>query len=136
LPFLLAHIEVIVASRSPPIYARRGLTGNKAAILPEILARPGSPATMQAMHHSGSHPTRVQDQPRHGGGQRPAGAHRGSDGRDIGPGRIHSNRPSRAFRRPTTPWMVSPSARAANVNAMRCSRTGSANATTSSIEGA
>ena len=46
------------------------------------------------------------------------------------------DQPMRDVSLPITPPMVSPSARAAKVSAMRCLRTGSASATTSSIDGA
>src|SRR5262245_60245309 len=135
-PFLFAHVKVIVTRRTSPVYARRCFTRNKAAVLPEILARSGAPATVQAVDHGGSDPTRFQNQARHRRRQCAACTYRMTDGRYIRPRGVHSTHPSRAFSRPTTPWIVSPSARAANVSAMRCSSTGSASATTSSIDGA
>ena len=47
----------------------------------------------------------------------------------------HRGQPSRSTRRRTTPGTVSPSARAANVNAMRCLSTGRASAAISSMDG-
>ena len=70
LPFLLAHIEVVVARRAPPVDARCGLAGDEAAVLPEILARAGATASVHAMDDGRGDAARFQDQPRHGGGER------------------------------------------------------------------
>jgi hypothetical protein len=58
-PLLLAHIEVIVACRAPPIDTGRRLAGDEAPVLPEILSLPGATATMQAVDHGGSDPARL-----------------------------------------------------------------------------
>ena len=68
-PFLLAHIEVLVARRAAPIDARGRFARHKPAILPEILARAGAPAAMQAVNDGRRHPPRLQHEPRHGVGE-------------------------------------------------------------------
>src|SRR5690606_36611033 len=37
LPLLLADVQMIVARRAPPVYARSRFAGHEAAILPEVL---------------------------------------------------------------------------------------------------
>ena len=76
LPFLFTHIEMIVTRRTTPIDARSGLAGNEAAVLPEILARPGAAAAVQTVDDRGRHAPRFQDQARHAGRERPAFADR------------------------------------------------------------
>src|SRR3954471_23066279 len=140
LPFTLAHIQMIVARGAAPVDAVRWLAGNEAAVLPEIFARACAPAAMQAVDDGRCNAARFQDQPRHGGRKRAALSGRPVDRRDflLVQCRIkrHSAYPSRAFNRAITAWMVSPSARAAKVSAMRCFNTGSASSATSSIDGA
>ena len=95
---------------------------------------------MQAVDDGSGDAARFQDQPRHAGGERPAFADRSSNRRAIliacASGSTAIAYPIRAFRRATTASMLSPSARAVKVSAMRCLSTGSARSSTSSIEGA
>src|SRR5262245_31847381 len=70
LPFLLAHIEVVVARRAAPVDAVGRLAGDEATVLPEILARTGAPAAMQPVDDGGGDAPRFQDQPRDGGRER------------------------------------------------------------------
>src|SRR5215813_1462357 len=139
LPFPLAHIEVIVARGAPPIDVLRGLTRHEASVLPEVLAGPRAAASVQAMNDRRCDPACFQDKPRHGVGKL-AGAdsrlpHR--TGLDVvRPNLRHRDYPMRAFSRRMTLGMVSPSARAAKVRAMRCLSTGSASSSTSSTDGA
>ena len=53
LPFPLAHIEMVVARRAPPVDAARLLAGDEAAELPEVLAGAGAAAAVQAVDHGG-----------------------------------------------------------------------------------
>src|SRR5262249_11427226 len=78
-PFLLAHIKMVVARRPPPIDSRGGLTGNKAAVLPEILARSSAAAAVQTVDHSRRDATRFENKPRHAGCERAAFAGRSGD---------------------------------------------------------
>src|SRR5262249_5523356 len=136
LPFLLTHVEVVVTRGAAPIDSRGSLTGHKAPILPEVLPGACAPATVQPVNHRRRNPPRLQYQPRHARRERTAHAGGWTNRHNIRPCCFHSVHPRRALRRPTTPAMVSPSARAAKAKAMRCGRTGSATATTSSTEGA
>jgi hypothetical protein len=79
LPFLLAHIKMVVARRAPPVHPRSGLARDKAAILPEILARTGAPPAMQAMDHRCRHAPGFENEARHAGGERTAFAGRSGD---------------------------------------------------------
>src|ERR1700728_3451054 len=74
---------MIVARRTAPIDARRGLAGNEASILPEILARPGAAAAVQAVDDRGSHAPCFQDQARHASRQRAAFADRATGGGNV-----------------------------------------------------
>ena len=65
LPFLLAHVEIVVARRAAPVDAARLLAGDVAAELPEVLAGAGAPAAVQAVDHGGGDLARFQDEPRH-----------------------------------------------------------------------
>src|SRR5215470_2234301 len=65
LPFLLAHIEVLVASGAPPIDPARRLTPQEAAVLPEVLARAGTLAAVQSVDDGGGDAARLKDQARH-----------------------------------------------------------------------
>ena len=49
-PFALAHIEMIVARRAPPVDVLRRLAGHEVAVLPEILAGAGAAAAVQAVN--------------------------------------------------------------------------------------
>ena len=69
-PFLLAHIEMIVARGAAPVDPLRRLARHEAAILPEILPRAGAAAAVQPVDDGGGDATRLEDQPRHGGGER------------------------------------------------------------------
>src|SRR6185295_6927808 len=70
LPFALAHIEMVVTRRAAPIDPAGRLARHEAAILPEILAWAGAAAAMQAMDGGRSDAAGLQDQPRHGSGER------------------------------------------------------------------
>src|SRR5262249_58599821 len=61
-PFTLAHIEVIVAGRTAPIHATRGLPGQESAVLPEIFAWSGAAPAMQAMNHGCSDAARFENE--------------------------------------------------------------------------
>ena len=69
-PFLLAHIEMIVARGAAPVDAARRLARNEAAVLPEILARSGAAAAMQPVDDGRGDAARFEDQARHGFGER------------------------------------------------------------------
>src|SRR5690349_6150019 len=145
-PFPLAHIEEVVPGRTAPVNAARRLPGKEAAVLPEILARTCPPAPMQAVNHRCSNAASLENQTRkrlRKGGRRAARATRrldllfvdaqlchllSCDARSLSAHprlsfrkskRIHS---TRALSRPITAAMLSPSARAVNVSAMRCLR--------------
>src|SRR5262249_30244413 len=108
-------------------------------VLPEVLARPGAAAAMQAVDDGRGDAAGFQNKPWHPGGKFPADADGARNGGGVGERRCmlgHSGYPIRLFRRPTTAAIVSPSARAPKVNAMRCFSTGSASAITSSTDGA
>src|SRR5581483_7502526 len=76
LPFLLAHVEMIVACGAPPVDAARLFAGDEAAELPEVLAGAGAAPAMQTVNHSRSDLARLQDEPRHRSGKRAACAAR------------------------------------------------------------
>ena len=86
-PFEFAHVEMIVARGAPPIDPRRRLAGDKAAVLPEILAGSGAAAAVQSVNHRRRDAPRFQDQSRHGGGERAAFADRTLHRRTIVIGR-------------------------------------------------
>src|SRR4029077_14535086 len=130
-------VEKIIARRAAPIDAGRWLAHDKAAVLPEILAGASAAPAVQSVDDGGGDAPRIKDQPRHARREGLAFANRVGDCRDVGRRRReYSHHPIRDFRHPTTPGMVSPSARAAKVSAMRCLSTGSASAMTSSADGA
>src|SRR5262249_54375512 len=140
LPLLFAHVEMFVAGGAPPIDAAGRLAGKEAAILPEIFSRTGAPAALQPLGEGGRRGARLADQGRHGLRERASVAARALRCPGLVfvralPCRRHATYPMRALSLPITPCMLSPSARAAKVSAMRCLRIGSAMATTSSIEG-
>jgi hypothetical protein len=64
LPLLLAHIKNAVAGGAPPIDAACRLAGQEAAVLPEVLARPGAAAAVQAVDDGGGDLARFEDQAR------------------------------------------------------------------------
>ena len=140
LPFLLAHIEMVVAGGAAPVDAAGRFAGGEPAILPEILARPGAAPSVQAMNDRRGDAARLEDQPRHGCGERATGADRSAGRLDFLLARRRRHRhlryPIRALISPITCGMVIPSARAEKVSAMRCLRIGSASASTSSTDGA
>ena len=68
-PFALAHIEMIVARRAPPIDVVGRLARHEAAVLPEILAGAGAAAAVQAVDDGGGDAARFQNEPRHGVGE-------------------------------------------------------------------
>jgi hypothetical protein len=82
-PFLLAHVKMIVARRTPPIDSRGRLAGNKAAVLPEILARSGAATAVQTVDHRRRHATRFENKPWHAGRERTAFAGRSGDRRTV-----------------------------------------------------
>src|SRR6185312_16298019 len=115
------------------------LTREEAAVLPEILAGPGALAAVQAVDHGRGDAARFENETRHR-----LGKHRrmaaGLPGRlDLAlvssPRHRHPDYPMRFLSLAMTPSVLSPSARAAKVSAMRCFRIGSAISATSSIEG-
>src|SRR5215472_8797386 len=138
-PFALAHVEMVVARGTAPINILSGFAGHEAAVLPEVLTRSGATTAVQAMNDRRRDTACLKNEPRHGVGELAA-----TDGRllyraglaVVRPCLHHRDYPMRAFSRRITLGMVSPSARAAKVNAMRCLSTGSANSRTSSTDGA
>jgi hypothetical protein len=65
-PFLLAHIELIVAGGAAPVDTPRGLAGKEVAVLPEILARSGPPAAVQPVDDGRRDAACLKDETRHG----------------------------------------------------------------------
>src|ERR1019366_8895975 len=137
-PFALAHVEMIVARRAPPVDVLRRLARHEAAVLPEILAGSGAASSMQAVNDGRCDAARFENEPRHGSGERASAAGRLANraGLNIAEPRLRHVYPMRAFSRLITFGIVSPSARAAKVSAMRCLSTGSASSSTSSTDGA
>src|SRR5262249_19245224 len=81
-PFLLPHIEVVVAGGTAPVDAARRLPGEEATVLPKILARTGALAPGQAVDHGRGTAARLEDQARTRLRQRaplPAGVRRRPD---------------------------------------------------------
>src|SRR5262249_18516265 len=66
LPFLLAHIEVLVARGAAPVDAARRLPRQEAAVLPEIFARTRSFAAVQSMDEGGRDAACLEDEARQG----------------------------------------------------------------------
>src|SRR5450755_283263 len=129
---------MVVTRRAPPVDALRRLAGNEAAVLPEAFAGAGAPAAVQAVDHVGGDAASFKHEPRQRCGERSAFAIGTSDCCDLlacvlG---LCRHQPIRVFNCLMTSGMVRPSARAENVSAMRCLRTGSARSSTSSIDGA
>src|SRR5580698_53271 len=60
---------MIVARRTAPVDARCRLAGDEAAVLPEIFARPGAAAAVQAVDHGRGDAARFEDEPRHARGE-------------------------------------------------------------------
>src|SRR5512146_3395624 len=79
LPFALAHIEMVVARRAPPIDGMRRLAVEEAAVLPEILARAGAAAAVQTVNERRGDAARFEDEARHARGKLLARADRGAD---------------------------------------------------------
>jgi hypothetical protein len=57
---------MLVAGGAPPVDAARRLARQEAAVLPEIFARPGPLAAVQAVDDGGGDAARLEDQTRHG----------------------------------------------------------------------
>src|SRR5262249_19556397 len=72
LPFLLAHVEMVVTRRAPPVDAGGRLAGDETAILPEILSRSGAAAAMQAMNDGCGDAPRLENQARRHSSERAA----------------------------------------------------------------
>ena len=68
-PFLFPYVEMLVARRAPPVDAARGFARQEAAVLPEILPRPGSLAAVQPVDDGGGNAARLEDETRQGFGQ-------------------------------------------------------------------
>src|SRR5262245_62438881 len=66
LPFLLAHVEMLVARGAAPVDAARRLPRQEAAILPEILARTCPLAAVQPVDDSGRDAACLEDEARQG----------------------------------------------------------------------
>src|ERR1700710_1760385 len=137
-PFLFTDIEMIVARRTAPVDILRRLAGIEAAVLPEASAGAGAPPAVQAVDHVGGDAARFKHETRQRCGERSAFAIGTSDCCYFSTFVLVRFRPQpiRDFNFRITSGMVRPSARAENVSAMRCLRTGSARSSTSSIEGA
>src|SRR3984885_4366552 len=138
LPFLLANVKMVVTRRTPPVDGLRRLARNEAAVLPEAFAGAGAPPAVQAVDHIGGDAASFKHEARQRCGERAAFAIGTSDCCDL-PGCVLGlcrHQPIRVFNCRITSGMVWPSARAENVSAMRCLRTGSARSSTSSIDGA
>src|SRR5262249_6055682 len=65
LPFLLAHVEMLVAGGAPPVDAARRLARQEAAVLPEIFARPRPPAALPSVDDGGGDSARLARPARH-----------------------------------------------------------------------
>jgi hypothetical protein len=70
LPFLFAHVEMLVACRASPVHAARGLARQEAAVLPEVFSRPGSLTAVQPVDNGGGYAARLEDETRQGFRQR------------------------------------------------------------------
>src|ERR1700692_114747 len=125
-PFAFAHIEMIVARRTPPVDIVGWLAVDEAPVLPEILARSGAAPAVQTVNDGGCDPARLQNEPRNPRGELSAFANSRADRLvlRIATYGLGHDYPMRAFSRLITLAMVSPSARAAKVKAMRCLSTG------------
>ena len=134
-PFEVAHIGVVVAGGTAPVYARHRLALDIGPELPEILADAALAPAMPAADHRGDDAAgldqKVGDErcPEPGAGERVA---RRDRRRRLADPRHQIPFTSRA----TVSRTFMPSARAAKVSAIRCWSTGSASAFTSSIDGA
>ena len=64
LPLPLAHVEMFVAGGAAPVDPARGLARQEAAVLPEILARPGPLAAVQPVDDGGGDAARLEDEAR------------------------------------------------------------------------
>src|SRR5436190_21065662 len=83
LPFLLAHIEMLVARGAAPVDAARGLAREKAPVLPEILAGAGALAAVQPVNDGRGDAARLEDEARHGFSERAGDAARVLRGLDL-----------------------------------------------------
>jgi hypothetical protein len=63
---------MVVARRAPPVDAGGGLAGNEATVLPEVLARTGAAAAVQAMNHVSGDAAGFKNEARQRGGERTA----------------------------------------------------------------
>ena len=63
-PFLLAHVEMLVARGAAPVDAARGLARQEAAVLPEILPRAGALAAVQPVDDGGGDAAGLEDETR------------------------------------------------------------------------
>ena len=70
LPFALAYERVVLARRSPPIYARGGLARYERAKLPERFPGTGLPPPVDAVHHALRDPARGDDEAGQAGRER------------------------------------------------------------------
>ena len=68
LPFLLAHIEMVVAGRASPVDRGRRFAGNEGAELPEGLAAAAHPASVPAGQNRGGDAPRLDQKVGHAGG--------------------------------------------------------------------
>jgi hypothetical protein len=84
LPFLLAHVKMIVAGRASPVDPGRRFARYEAAVLPEILAWTGAAAAMQPVNHGCRDAARFEHQSRHSGGECTCLAERAGYCTDIG----------------------------------------------------
>src|SRR5262249_21799782 len=138
-PFPLAHIEMIVACGTPPIDILRRFPRYEAAVLPEVLTRARPASAVQTVNDRRRDPARLKNEPRHRVGKLTGADNRRADRTGLAavPSWLgHRDYPMRALSRRITLGIVSPSARAAKVNAIRCLSTGSARSSTSSTDGA
>src|SRR3954453_13768673 len=70
LPFLLPHVEMLVARRPTPVDTARGFSRQEAAVLPEVLPRPRALTAVQPVDDGGGDAPRLEDQARQGFRQR------------------------------------------------------------------
>ncbi len=69
-PLTLAHIEMVGARRAAPVDRIGSIAAFEMAKLPEGLARPAPPASMDAMRDSVGNPAGGDEKRRHARGQR------------------------------------------------------------------
>src|SRR5882757_5129635 len=68
-PFAFTHIKMIVARRPPPIDIVRRLAVDESPVLPEIFARAGAAAAMQAVDDGRGDAARFQNETRNPRGE-------------------------------------------------------------------